>query len=65
MRRAHEHVLGLDIMNKMKTKLTIDDAYFYAPYIPIFVENTKELKRIWNQIVENTRRNEIFKDVED
>jgi len=52
-------------MNKVKTKLTIDEAYFYAPYIPLFVNNEEQLRHLWNQIVENARRNEIFKDVED
>lgn len=49
----------------MKTKLKVDDAYFYAPYIPLFVENAKELKRIWEQIMKDVRRQEIFNDVED
>lgn len=52
-------------MRRMKTKLKIDDAYFYAPYIPLFVDNAKELQRIWEQIMRNVRRNEIFEYVED
>lgn len=52
-------------MRKMKTKLKIDDAYFYAPYIPLFVDNAKELQRIWEQIMRNVRRIEIFEYVED
>lgn len=49
----------------MKTKLKIDDAYFYAPYIPLFVDNAKKLKRIWEQIMKDVRRQEIFEYVED
>lgn len=52
-------------MRKMKTKLKIDEAYFYAPYIPLFVDNEKELRRLWEQIVKNARCNEIFEEVED
>lgn len=52
-------------MKKLKTKLKIDDAYFYAPYVPLFVDNAKELKRIWEQIMKDVRRQEIFEYVED
>lgn len=52
-------------MKKLKTELKIDETHFYAPYISLFVENAEELKQIWEQIMRNVRRNEIFECVED
>lgn len=53
------HALGESVCGVPKK------GYFYAPYIPLFVENAKELKRIWQQIMKDVRRQEIFKDVEE
>ena len=49
-------------LKKMKTKLKIDDAYFFAPYLPIY--GVVEVEKM-RQFLEDSRRHEIFEYVED
>ena len=52
-------------LRKIKTKLKISKAYFYAPYVPIYLVDEERYFKLLKQFFKDACRNEIFEEMED